>query len=125
MNIEEYKRKKFKTFITGEGLKVTVKVLTSPLPFVKLLKKHGLEKPENLAAEELLEKSEAFQKELFEKYVVSPKIGEELAYEDIFDVDRAEIQNAIVEKLQWFRFQPTRTIQKPNVGGSHSRWNLP
>ena len=121
MNIEEYKRKKFKTFITGEGLKVTVKVLTSPLPFVKLLKKHGLEKPEKLSPEELLEKSEAFQKELFEKYMVSPKIGEELAYEDIFDVDRAEIQNVICEKLQWFRQQPLPTIQKPNIGSNNSR----
>ena len=125
MNIEEYKRKKFKTFITGEGLKVTVKVLTSPLPFVKLLKKHGLEKPEKLSPEELLEKSEAFQKELFEKYMVSPKIGEELAYEDIFDVDRAEIQNVICEKLQWFRQQPLPTIQKPNIGSNNSGWNLP
>ena len=125
MNIEEYKRKKFKTFITGEGLKVTVKVLTSPLPFVKLLKKHGLEKPEKLSPEELLEKSEAFQKELFEKYMVSPKIGEEIDFEDIFDVDRAEIQNAICEKLQWFRLPSQPTIQKPNIGNSHSRWNLP
>ena len=121
MSIEEYKRKKFKTFTTSEGLKVTVKVLTSPLPLVKLIRKHGLDKTEKMDNVELLEKSEAFQKELFEKYMVSPKIGEEIDFEDIFDVDRAEIQNAICEKLQWFRLPSQPTIQKPNIGSNNSR----
>ncbi len=113
IELENYRKRLTKTFVTKNGLLVKVKVLTSTLPFLKIVRKLGLEKPENLDAVELMEKTENLYHELFKEYLLEPKIDVNLKFDELLETDKIEIFQAIVGELTFFR-QPT----KPNSSQS-------
>jgi hypothetical protein len=117
--LEEYRRKTVKTITTPNGLTVKVRVLTSTIPFLKLVKKYGLEKPEQLDPLELAERSEKLQHELFKENVLEPKIDRDLGFDEIFAEDKAEIFNAILGGT-YFRKSPSLDSEKSSSSRSSS-----
>ncbi|MGP3667601.1 MAG: hypothetical protein ACKD6N_03585 [Candidatus Bathyarchaeota archaeon] len=101
--LEDYRRKTVKIVNTPNGLTVKVRVLTDSIPFLELSRKHGLEKPYELETLELAKRVRELMKELFQEYVLEPKIPSEIGFDEIFEEDRAVIFQAIVEKLSFFR----------------------
>ncbi len=105
MTLEEYRKLLTKTFTTKKGLNVKVKVLTSAIPFMKLIKKYGLENPEKLEPVEVAEKTNQLYHELFKNYLLEPRIDQDIGFDEIFDEDKLEIFQAIVGELTFFRLQ--------------------
>ena len=103
VSLEEYRKRLVKTFVTRNGLNVKVKVLTSTIPFLKTVKRLGLEKPETLDLVELAEKTENLYHELFKEYLLEPKIDVDLKFEEMLEEDKIEIFQAIVGELTFFR----------------------
>lgn len=100
ITVKEYREKLIRTIQTPSGLTWQVKTLTTPLPFLKLISKYQFENPDKLNPVEMMERSDQILKELFREYVLSPKIGDELPYEEILEQDKTPIFNTIMEKVQ-------------------------
>jgi len=119
VSLEEYRGKLVKTIVTPNGLTVKVKVMVDSLPFLELSRKHGLENPYELEPLDLAKRVRSLQRELFKEYVLSPKIDEELSFNEIFEEDRVAIFQVITEKLAFFRETTNRNLPKPERGNKN------
>jgi len=126
--VKEWRESLVRTVEAPSGLTYQVRLLTSPLPFLRLLRKHGLEGVGEAQAESLdvAEKSDALLRDLFAEYVLNPKVaegggaeGEErLAFSEMLEEDKAVLFNAIAEKFRFLRSEDSQPPHPSPAGGS-------
>jgi len=93
MNLEEYKRSKFKHYTLPSGLKIKAKNL-SPYTIYKIRS----EIPDKDKIVEAFANPDIINK-LFKEFVVDPKIPEELAMEDFSSEDFNAVYSHILEQV--------------------------
>lgn len=118
-SLSEYRRGLTKTIVTRSGLEFKVRLLTSPLTYLRLAKKYGLDRNvEDMDSVELAERADLLLRELLQAHVLEPRIVDnpqrenEIGFDELFDEDKTEIFNAIVEKFSFLRQSSANQVSR-------------